>query len=72
MLSTFLGTECLGEHFGTDQAANLGDEDGYVNQSAVLRWNYGDPYLGTCKETFNGGLHTRYWRQNETGAYFMA
>lgn len=71
MLSTQLGAECLGEHFGVDQAANL-DGKGYVNQSAVLRWNYGNPYLGTCRETFDGGLHTRYWRQNSTGAYFLA
>jgi hypothetical protein len=47
-----------------------------VNETAVMRWNYGDPQLGTCKETFNGGNHFRYWIQNgpkqNTGAVFLA
>lgn len=47
-----------------------------VNQTDLLRWNYGDPSLGTCTETIKGGSHFRYWTQNGTaansGAYFMA
>ncbi|RSH78561.1 uncharacterized protein EHS24_002287 [Apiotrichum porosum] len=72
MLSTFLAHECLGVHFGDTQSANLGDGDGNVTQVAVLRWDYGDPYVGSCKETFNGGLHLRYWQQNGTKAFFLA
>jgi hypothetical protein len=41
-----------------------------------MRYNYGDPYLGTCKETVQGGNHFRYWIQNgknaNSGAIFMA
>lgn len=66
MLSTSLGEECLGQHYGDYQMANLGDGQGNVTELEVLRWNYGDIYIGTCKETFNGGLHLRYWRQNNT------
>lgn len=66
MLSTSLGEECLGQHYGDYQQANLGDGQGNVTEIEVLRWNYGDIYIGTCKETFNGGLHLRYWRQNNT------
>ena len=35
-----------------------------VNETAVIRWDYGDPQLGTCKETIEGGAHFRYWVQN--------
>ena len=35
-----------------------------VNETAVIRWNYGDVQLGTCKETIEGGNHFRYWPQN--------
>lgn len=35
-----------------------------VNETAVIRWNYGDPELGSCKETVDGGSHFRYWVQN--------
>jgi len=72
MLSTFLANECLGAHMGSDQLANLGDGRGNVTQAAELRWDFGDPYIGSCQETFDGGLHLRYWVQNTTGAYFMA
>jgi hypothetical protein len=34
-----------------------------VNETAVIRWDYGDPTLGTCKETIQGGNHFRYWMQ---------
>ncbi|OXG40416.1 hypothetical protein C359_03232 [Cryptococcus neoformans Bt120] len=72
MLSAGLGEECLGQHLGADQEANLGDGLGNVTEVEELRYNYGNPYIGTCQETFNGGLHLRYWIQNTTGAYFMA
>jgi len=68
--------ECLGQHSGSDQAANLGDGNGYLNETAVIRWDYGDPALGTCEETVDGGNHFRYWVQNgkdaDSGAIFMA
>lgn len=35
-----------------------------VNETAVLRWNYGDPQLGTCTESIIGGNHFRYWEQD--------
>lgn len=66
MLATSLGEECLGQHYGDYQMANLGDGNGNTTEMEVLRWNYGDIYIGTCRETFNGGLHLRYWRQNHT------
>ncbi|WVQ82204.1 hypothetical protein IAT38_004332 [Cryptococcus sp. DSM 104549] len=72
MLTAGLGEECLGQHLGSDQSANLGDGQGNVTEVEELRYNYGDPYIGTCQETFNGGLHLRYWIQNTTGAYFLA
>jgi len=85
--------ECLGQHAGSDQAANLGDGNGacelvsfvllhswhgldvtceliihflwcVVNETGVIRWNYGDAQLGACKETIQGGNHFRYWVQN--------
>ena len=34
-----------------------------VNETAVIRLDYGDPTLGTCKETVEGGNHFRYWTQ---------
>ncbi|EIW70797.1 hypothetical protein TREMEDRAFT_28920, partial [Tremella mesenterica DSM 1558] len=72
MLSTFLASECLGQHLGDTQAANLGESSGNVTQVEELRWDFNDPYLGTCRESFEGGLHARYWIQNSTGAYFIA
>ncbi|KAH7920591.1 hypothetical protein BV22DRAFT_1020919 [Leucogyrophana mollusca] len=69
-------TECLGQHSGDNQGANLGDGNGYLNQTAVIRWDYGDATLGTCQETIEGGDHIRYWIQNgkdaNSGAVFMA
>ena len=38
------------------------------NETAVIRWNYGDPSLGACKETIEGGNHFRYWVQNGKSA----
>ncbi|KAI9568495.1 hypothetical protein HD554DRAFT_731566 [Boletus coccyginus] len=69
-------TECLGQHSGDNQAADLGDGNGYLNQTAVIRWAYGNVELGTCQETLEGGNHHRYWIQNgpnaNSGAIFMA
>ncbi|WVW83712.1 hypothetical protein I302_105733 [Kwoniella bestiolae CBS 10118] len=72
MLVAGLGEECLGQHLGSIQEANLGDSQGNVSEVEELRYNYGNPYIGTCQETFNGGLHLRYWIQNTTNAYFLA
>ncbi|KAG8969500.1 hypothetical protein FRC03_002361 [Tulasnella sp. 419] len=75
-LSLQFSGECLGQSLGTEQAANLGDGNGSRNETAVMRHNYGDPYLGSCKETIEGGNHFRYWTQNgkdaNSGAIFMA
>ncbi|KIJ54987.1 hypothetical protein M422DRAFT_24846 [Sphaerobolus stellatus SS14] len=68
--------ECLGQHLGDHQEANLGDGDGARNETAVIRYNYGDPSLGSCKESVEGGNHFRYWVQDgsqaDSGAIFMA
>ncbi|KAI0927338.1 hypothetical protein AcV5_007895 [Taiwanofungus camphoratus] len=68
--------ECLGQHMGDAQAANLGDGNGYINQTAEIRWDFSNPELGTCEETIQGGAHFRYWIQNgkqaDSGAVFMA
>jgi len=46
------------------------------NETAVIRYNYGDPALGTCQESIQGGNHFRYWVQNgpqrNSGAVFIA
>jgi len=46
------------------------------NETAVIRYDYLDPQLGTCQETINGGNHFRYWVQDgddaNSGAIFMA
>jgi len=75
-LSFGFSSECLGQHSGSDQGADLGDGNGYKIETAVIRWDYGDPALGSCKETIEGGNHFRYWVQNgpsaNSGAIFMA
>ena len=47
-----------------------------VNQTDILRYNFGDIYYGTLKESIDGGSHVRYWRQNgsqaDSGAWFIA
>lgn len=57
---------------GSYLKANLGDGTGLRQEQQTLRWNYGNPYLGTCRESLEGGLHLRYWQQATTGAYFLA
>lgn len=34
------------------------------NETAVIRWDYGNPTFGTCQETIQGGNHFRYWVQD--------
>ncbi|KAJ4490367.1 hypothetical protein J3R30DRAFT_71707 [Lentinula aciculospora] len=69
-------TECLGIHIGGPQSANLGDGNGFVNQTVELRQDYGDATLGTCLESLIGGNHLRLYIQNgpdhNTGALFLA
>ncbi|KAJ3920562.1 hypothetical protein F5877DRAFT_89379 [Lentinula edodes] len=55
-------TECLGIHIGGPQSANLGDGNGFVNQTVELRQDYGDSVLGTCLESLIGGNHLRLKR----------
>lgn len=71
-LSLNISSECLGVLNPGGQQANLGDGQGVLNQTAELRYNFGDYYFGTCRETINGGNHIRYWTQKTTGAYFIA
>ncbi|KAF9517273.1 hypothetical protein BS47DRAFT_1314570 [Hydnum rufescens UP504] len=75
-LSFNFSIECLGQHLGGDQSANLGDGNGFQNETAVIRYNYGNPHTGSCTETIQGGNHFRYWIQNgtaaNTGAIFLA
>ena len=86
--SVGFAAECLGQHQGDAQTANLGDGNGQrtlklrgvfrrwanddlsyvVNETSELRWDYGDPQLGTCQETIDGGNHFRYWIQNGPSA----
>ncbi|KAI0063783.1 hypothetical protein BV25DRAFT_1772966, partial [Artomyces pyxidatus] len=68
--------ECLDIHLGAPQSANLGDGNGWVNQTVELRQDYGDSGLGTCLESLIGGNHFRVFRQNgplaNSGALFLA
>lgn len=72
------GVSCLGQANGTQQSANLGDGQGNRTQgtgdgnNGVLRFNYYDAYFGTCKETFDGGNHFRWFQQADTNAIFFA
>jgi len=67
---------CLGIQLGGPQSANLGDGNGFVNQTTELREDFGDALLGTCLESLIGGNHLRMFRQNgpdaNTGALFLA
>jgi hypothetical protein len=51
--------ECFGIHLGGPQSANLGDGNGYVNQTVELRADYGSTGVGTCLESLIGGNHLR-------------
>ena len=63
-------TECLGIHLGDPQSANLGDGNGWVNQTAELREDYGHSHVGTCLESAIGGNHFRcvFSEPNSTGS----
>ncbi|KAF9510980.1 hypothetical protein BS47DRAFT_1319355 [Hydnum rufescens UP504] len=67
--------ECLNQHMGGAQQADLGDGFGYRDQQIILRQHY-FPIFGTCWESLAGGHHFRAWRQNgteaNTGAWFLA
>ena len=49
--------------------ADLGYLNHHVKQGSasgmngVLRWNYGSPDIGTCRESISGGNHIRWLRQ---------
>lgn len=53
--------ECFGFHRGTPQKANLGDGNGWVDQTVEYRQNFGIPFIlgGTCWESLLGGKHFR-------------
>lgn len=53
-------TECFGIHLGAPQSANLGDGNGFVNQTVELRQDFGSSSVGTCLESLVGGNHFRY------------
>ncbi|CED82460.1 hypothetical protein [Phaffia rhodozyma] len=67
-------TQCLDSSLtnSTGQQANLGDGQNVQTEIATFRYNYGDTFLGACKESIVGGNHFRYWKQANTDAYFLA
>ncbi|KAG2339780.1 hypothetical protein BDR05DRAFT_891211 [Suillus weaverae] len=68
--------ECFGLHLGGYMSADLGDGNGWVNQTIELRQDYGVAGGGTCLESLVGGNHFRIFVQNGTaadsGALFLA
>ncbi|WWD22301.1 hypothetical protein CI109_106792 [Kwoniella shandongensis] len=65
--------ECFGLHMGGLQNLNLGDGNGNQTQMAILRYQYfHDPFLGSCLESIYGGNHVRIFKQQTSGAYFLA
>ncbi|KAH7888786.1 hypothetical protein F5I97DRAFT_1935245 [Phlebopus sp. FC_14] len=68
--------ECFDAHLGGLMSANLGDGNGWVNQTYELRQDYGSVGIGTCLESIIGGNHFRVYRQNGTladsGTLFLA
>lgn len=34
------------------------------NETDMMRWNYGDAQLGSCRETIEGGNHFRFFPQD--------
>jgi len=67
--------ECLDQHRGGAQRADLGDGAGIQDQLFMFRQHY-FPIFGTCWESLAGGQHFRVWKQNgseaNTGAWFIA
>ncbi|KAI6113215.1 hypothetical protein EDD16DRAFT_1521373 [Pisolithus croceorrhizus] len=68
--------ECFDIHLGGLMSANLGDGNGWVNQTYELRQDYDNAGVGTCLESLVGGNHFRVYRQNgrlaDSGALFLA
>ncbi|KAI6033054.1 hypothetical protein F5J12DRAFT_798461 [Pisolithus orientalis] len=68
--------ECFNIHLGGLMSANLGDGNGWVNQTYELRQDYDNAGIGTCLESLVGGNHFRVFRQNgrlaNSGALFLA
>ncbi|KAI0964112.1 hypothetical protein AcW1_001009 [Taiwanofungus camphoratus] len=68
--------ECFDIHLGAPQSANLGDGNGWVNQTIEMRQDYGSSSVGTCLESLIGGNHFRVYIQNgseaDSGALFLA
>lgn len=52
--------ECFGIHLGNPFSVNLGDGNGWVNQTIELRQDYGSSTIGTCLESLIGGNHFRW------------
>ena len=44
---------------GAPQSADLGDGNGFVNQTFLLREDFGNVEFGTCAEQLVGGSHLR-------------
>lgn len=49
--------------------ADLKDGKGSKPETGLKRWTFGDDYIGTCIQTFDGGMHFRYFKQNTTQGY---
>ncbi|EJD38893.1 hypothetical protein AURDEDRAFT_116326 [Auricularia subglabra TFB-10046 SS5] len=69
--------ECLGLHMGMRHQANLGDGLGWREEQLLERQTFRTsleiPLWGTtCWESLAGGNHFRAWRQDTTGAWFLA
>ncbi|KAG1861598.1 hypothetical protein DFJ58DRAFT_872356 [Suillus subalutaceus] len=68
--------ECFGIQLGGYMSADLGDGNGWVNQTIELRQDYGNTGGGTCLESLIGGNHFRIFVQKgtaaESGALFLA
>jgi len=63
--------ECLGIHIGDLHSADLGDGQGRKDEQFLARQHY-FPIWGTCWESLAGGNHFRAWKQQDSGAWFLA
>lgn len=68
--------ECFNIHIGSPFIANLGDGQGWFNETVEIRFDYGSSSVGTCLESLIGGNHLRLWQQTgpkaNSGAMFLA
>ncbi|KAL5524114.1 hypothetical protein ACEPAG_8287 [Sanghuangporus baumii] len=68
--------ECFNIHIGNPQSTNLDDGNGWVNQTILLREDYGISNICTCLQSLVGENHFRLFRQNgpiaNRGALFLA